>query len=303
MRVSVIVPVYNGERTLPDLLEALAAQTYPRELTEILVVDNNSVDGTKAILEQWSCRGVVYLSCDKQSSYAARNMGIAHATGEILAFTDADCRPYPNWLQAAVEEFRSHQVDRIGGVILLPLSTPPRLWELVDATTYILGEKLAESGLIATANLLIRRSAVDRIGYFEEAIISGGDMEFGRRCNRQGISVLFSRNVKVSHPPRGALEQIRRSRRIGVGLAQTTGEPILKRAAAHWRDVLPGASLAGVDRADFEDVVISRRRWFQVQVARYLGVDLVRSAGHVWGRRLLRRGRADQALARVSRSG
>jgi glycosyltransferase involved in cell wall biosynthesis len=303
VKVSVIVPVYNGENVLAGLLGALAAQTYPRELTEILVIDNNSVDSTRAIIESWANRGVTYLRCEKQSSYAARNMGISHATGEILAFTDADCRPHANWLQVGVEELRSHQVDRIAGVILLPLSTPPRLWELVDATTYILGERLAERGLIATANLLIMRSAVNKVGCFEETIISGGDMEFGRRCNELGVSFFFSRNVKIEHRPRGAMEQIRRSRRIGVGLAQITGEPFLARAAAHWRDLLPGASMAGVSRADFGESNISNRRWFQVQLMRYLAVDMVRTLGHLWGRLLLRRGRAERTLAKVSRSG
>ena len=265
MRVSVIVPVYNGERTLLDLLGALVAQTYPRDLTEILIIDNNSVDNTKTILEQWARRGVTYLRCEKQSSYAARNVGIAHATGEILAFTDADCRPYPDWLQAGIDEFRANPTDRVAGLVTLPLSSPPRLWEIVDAATYILDAKMAEQGLVATSNLLIRRSTLERVGRFEETVISGDDEGFGRRCNAQGISFLFSRNVKVSHSPRGILEQIRRSRRIGVGLAQITSEPILLRAVKHWRDVLPGASLAGVGRADFDGGMISRRRWFQAE--------------------------------------
>jgi glycosyltransferase involved in cell wall biosynthesis len=303
MRVSVIVPVYNGEHVLPDLLEALAAQTYPRALTEILVVDNNSVDQTKVAVERWSNRGVVYLACEKQGSYAARNVGIAHSTGEILAFTDADCRPEPDWLEAGVDEFRSNHIDRVAGVITVPLSTPPRLWELVDATTYIVGDSMAQDGLISTANLLIRRSAIDLAGNFDETVISGADMELGRRCNEHDVPFIFSRKVKVSHRSRGAMEQIRRSRRMGVGLAQVTREPTLVRVAKHWREVLPGTSMARINKADFDGTTISSWRWLQVRVMRYLAVDMVRSASHLWGRWILRHGRAEQILAEVSRSG
>ncbi|MGH2411447.1 MAG: glycosyltransferase family A protein, partial [Chloroflexota bacterium] len=126
-----IIPVYNGERVLPDLLEALAAQTYPHQQTEILVIDNNSVDHTRVVIEQWVNRGVTYLRCEKQGSYAARNVGIARAKGEVLAFTDADCRPAPDWIQAGVDIFRSTKVDRIAGIVTLRLSRRPRLWELV----------------------------------------------------------------------------------------------------------------------------------------------------------------------------
>lgn len=303
MRVSVIVPVYNGERVLPGLLEALSAQTYPREHTEILVVNNNSVDRTGAVIDQWLIRGVTHLRCEQQGSYAARNLAIAHARGDVLAFTDADCRPCPDWLQAGVDTIRRAKVDRIAGLVTLRLCRKPGLWELVDATNYKLGEKLAATGLVATANLLITRTAIDKVGPFDDTIISGGDMEFGRRCNALGISYRFSPEVKVTHRARGAWEQIRRSRRIGVGLAQTTSEPLLTRANHHWKDLVPGASLAGLTSADLGEVAISKWRWVQVLAMRYLAVDMVRSAAHVWGRWLLRHGRAERTLAKVSRSG
>ncbi|HAG83982.1 MAG TPA: glycosyltransferase, partial [Cyanobacteria bacterium UBA12227] len=123
-RVSVIVPIYNGETDLPDLIRSLLSQTYPKELVEYLLVDNNSRDRTPAILEKAeqdaASQGIKLSHLTEnqiQSSYAARNQAIQASTGEILAFTDADCRPVPQWLNLLVEPFADPKVGLVVGEI------------------------------------------------------------------------------------------------------------------------------------------------------------------------------------------
>jgi glycosyltransferase involved in cell wall biosynthesis len=94
--VSVVVPVYNGASTIGACLEALLAQTYDPALTEIIVVDNNSTDGTPDLVARYPV--ALLHERDIQTSYAARNRGVAHAGREIVAMTDADCVPEPDWL-------------------------------------------------------------------------------------------------------------------------------------------------------------------------------------------------------------
>jgi glycosyltransferase involved in cell wall biosynthesis len=96
-KISVIIPIYNGESDLPNLLNCLGTQTYPANRVEYLLVDNGSIDRTadiiKAFAEQSQSQELIirYLSENNiQSSYAARNTGIREATGEFLAFTDVD---------------------------------------------------------------------------------------------------------------------------------------------------------------------------------------------------------------------
>ncbi len=110
--VTIIVPIYNGETDLPDLLECLYNQTYDRKLVEYLLVDNNSRDRTANILEAAVKEAVEkninlrhLTEKEIQSSYAARNLGIRQASHDILAFTDADCRPQPDWLFKIVKPF------------------------------------------------------------------------------------------------------------------------------------------------------------------------------------------------------
>jgi glycosyltransferase involved in cell wall biosynthesis len=92
---SVIVPVFNHWQLIPLLLDLLKNQTIPDSRFEIILVDN----GSDHIPEIDDLPGNTrIIGCSTPGSYAARNEGIKHAKGRILAFTDADCRPAPCWL-------------------------------------------------------------------------------------------------------------------------------------------------------------------------------------------------------------
>ena len=89
--VSVIVPVKNGEKTIGILLAALLKQNYPQDKMQVIIVDNGSQDNTIEIIKKYPV--ILEYENEKDSSYAARNKGLAAAQGEIIAFTDADCIP------------------------------------------------------------------------------------------------------------------------------------------------------------------------------------------------------------------
>jgi glycosyltransferase involved in cell wall biosynthesis len=97
--VSAIVPVLNDAKRLKKWLEALAAQTYPKDAYGIIVVDNGSTDGAREAVERFNLK---YIREPAQGLHKARNAGIMTAKGEILAFTDADCIPAPDWLERGV---------------------------------------------------------------------------------------------------------------------------------------------------------------------------------------------------------
>lgn len=129
--VSVIVPIYNGETDLPGLIECLLGQTYPADRVEYLLVDNDSCDRTPEILKNAVIQAqsaeitLRHLSeTTIQSAYAARNHGIRAATGEILAFTDADCYPDSAWLENLVQGFTDSAVGLCVGEITALPATP-----------------------------------------------------------------------------------------------------------------------------------------------------------------------------------
>ena len=99
-RVSVIVPVLDGASCIDRCLEALLAQTYPSHRVELIVVDNGSRDATPDRVRTHPVTLLVERSV--RSPYAARNAGIQRASGEVIAFTDADCVPAKDWLERGV---------------------------------------------------------------------------------------------------------------------------------------------------------------------------------------------------------
>jgi len=99
IKVSVIIPVYNGEKTLKECLDSVINQKFKNY--EIIVVDNNSTDKTKSIIEelQKKYKNIVYIFEEKLGRGAARNAGIEKANGEIIAMTDSDCITPKNWIK------------------------------------------------------------------------------------------------------------------------------------------------------------------------------------------------------------
>lgn len=99
--ISIIIPARNEEENIGSLLEALQQQTYPKELLEIIVVDDHSTDKTADIVRQFPSVKLLLLQQDNINSYKKKAIetGIAAATGELIVTTDADCIPPANWLQ------------------------------------------------------------------------------------------------------------------------------------------------------------------------------------------------------------
>ncbi|MBD2361559.1 glycosyltransferase [Anabaena minutissima FACHB-250] len=213
--VSVVVPIYNGEADLPDLINCLVSQTYPKDRVEYLLVDNNSSDRTLSYLQTTAanCPITIHPLSENQiqSSYAARNTGIRAAVGEILAFTDADCRPQPQWLGALIQPFVNQDVVIVAGEIAaLPGKT--FLEQHADRQ-----ETLSQKHTLAhpfcpygqTANLAIRRTAFATSGLFRPHLTTGGDADICWRILQQNTGRLeFAPIAIVQHRHRSTFKEL-----------------------------------------------------------------------------------------------
>jgi len=110
--ISVIVPAFNAEKTLPHTLRALQNQTLPRKLYEIIVIDDASKDGTGSVAREF---GVRYRRQNKEGPAAARNLGVRIARGDIVLFTDSDCVPREDWIEKMVKPFEDPRVAGVMG--------------------------------------------------------------------------------------------------------------------------------------------------------------------------------------------
>jgi glycosyltransferase involved in cell wall biosynthesis len=209
-KISVIIPIYNGIDDLADLLQCLRSQSYPRDRVEFLIVDNNSNDGTWEQLQASEDISALR-EVDIQSSYAARNRGIQAATGEILAFTDADCRPQPQWLMELVAGFGDPHVGLVIGEIQA-LSGDSLLERYADRQ-----ETLSQKHTIAnafcpygqTANLAIRASVFPEVDLFRPYLTTGGDADICWRILREtGWQWVFADRAIVQHRHRHSLSEL-----------------------------------------------------------------------------------------------
>lgn len=193
-RISVIIPVYNGAAIIGPCLEAVLQQHVPREAYEIIVVDNGSTDTTVAVVRRYPVR-LATEPC--RSSFAARNTGVRLARGEILAFADADCRPTPQWLPAAVAALE-HGSGRIAGRIVHEMCDPTNPWEWYSAAYFLLQDTFVRRGWAATANLVVTRDVFEQIGFFPVEP-HGGDKAWGLRATAQRIPLRYSVDASVGH--------------------------------------------------------------------------------------------------------
>lgn len=217
--VSVIVPVFADRGGLEACLAALERQTYPGPY-EVVLVDNGGNEGLGGLVARHPHARLVVEP--RVGSYAARNAGIASATGDLLAFTDADCVPDPDWLAAGVARLLREGGDRIvAGEIGLVASARrrPTGVELHERLTALRQREFAEQrGFAATANLFAAASAFERAGLFDPSLRSGGDREWAERAAAAGVAVVYDERARVAHAPRSSLKEFRRRKaRIAGG--------------------------------------------------------------------------------------
>jgi glycosyltransferase involved in cell wall biosynthesis len=216
--VSVIIPVFNDQAGVDSCLKALQLQDYPHNRFEVVMVDNASTTPIRIDPVYADIARVVV--CASPGAYAARNVGIAVANGDVLAFTDADCLPDPNWISAGLAALHaSHTPCVIGGEVEMRLSPRPTAVELYQYLTgFMQFENINNLGFTATANLFAFKSHLTDIGLFDEILLSGGDREWSWRAAKAGYRVKYAADAIVVTSPRNSLAAaIRQARRVAGG--------------------------------------------------------------------------------------
>jgi glycosyltransferase involved in cell wall biosynthesis len=267
--VTVIVPVHGDRGEIAATARALAAQDYPGEF-DVVVVDNGRNEGLEDSLGP--LESLQLLREPTPGSYAARNAALPAARGEVLAFTDGDCLPRPDWLRAGVTELLSADGPAfVGGAIeLFPADRDrPSFAELWDCTNGLRQDRyVREQGWAATANMMTLRSTFDRVGPFAQQLQSGGDREWGERAVRAGVEARFGPGAVVDHPARPTMAELHKKvRRV------TRGDVDKRRAAG--RGMFDAGELRGALRPNVRSIVRTSAQvspaWTRDRV-RYVGV-------------------------------
>lgn len=214
--VSIIVPVLDDEGRVGRCVEALLAQDHPRERLEIIIVDNGSTDGTRDVVSRYSV--TLLLEEGARTPYIARNRGLERATGEVIAFTDADCVPRPDWITQALRALEENGADLVGGRVAFTFSERRDAGECFDSITNLEMERnIRERGVAKTGNLIVRRAVVDSIGTFPSQQRSGGDVWWTGQASRAGFRIVYAPDVVVAKPARPLRALLNKQFRVGRG--------------------------------------------------------------------------------------
>ena len=238
--VSVVLPVRNRRDLLGRALDALDLQTFTD--FEVVVVDDGSTDGSGelAAARTVAGRAVLVVPAAGDGAVAARTLGVRRATGRILAFTDSDCEPSPQWLDEAVRAVDAG-ADLVNGRTV-PARPPLPLERSMES---------GEEGLYPTCNLVVRRSSFDAVGGFDHD--AGGRWGFrpDRRSKgdgfgedtilaweliRSGATARYVPNAIVRHSvfPPDAVDTLSRTARVAAFPAMLRDIPELRPTMLRW---------------------------------------------------------------------
>ena len=169
--VSVVIPVFNGERFLREAVQSVLDQKYSP--LEIIVVDDGSTDGTANVARSLPVR---YLHQTNQGPSAARNRGIEHAQGELITFADAD----DLWPLAKLElqlPYLTEDVEIVMG----------RIQQVFSSSEEEFGEPAFSVNL---GSAVIRKTVFDRVGLFDETMRYSEDVDWFMRAREAGVAIM-----------------------------------------------------------------------------------------------------------------
>jgi len=217
MDISVIVPTRNRADLLKVNLKSLERQEHPSDRFEVIVVDNDSTDGTESVVKEKSGRGKIEVRyvLEKEVGLAhVRNRGIEESRGEIVAYIDDDAEADPLWLAtlAQAQQERPEAVCFSGKVLLKWEEPPPPWWEpCFDGALsgFDWGDEpkpFAYPHCPVGGNLFVKRAAFDEFGTFRTdlgrkgaGLLSSEETEFALRLFRAGKPVLYEPRAIVHH--------------------------------------------------------------------------------------------------------
>ena len=227
-KVSVIVPCYNEQFTIRLLLDALHQQTYPRAEMEVIVADGFSKDGTRDVIKTFQQEfpdfNVRVVDNSNRSIPSGLNRAIEVSRGEIILRLDAHSQPYPDYIANSVSAHGAGRGENVGGV--WEIRPGAETWiakSIAVAAAHPLGvgdalyrhtKQAAEVDTVPFGSF--RRALIEKVGYFDESLLTNEDYEFNARVRKSGGKVWLDPSIRSVYFARATLlELIRQYWRYG----------------------------------------------------------------------------------------
>lgn len=214
---SVIVPSFNRQEEIRELLNSFTALNFPVERYELIIADDGSGDGTAELVQEFrrNCHFTLHFYRQQnRGPGAARNMGMERAKGDFFIFVDSDCTVSPGWLAAIDRELHHQQADAFGGPDSQRDDFPPLLKAInYSMTSFITtggirGHKQKSLGKFypRSFNMGLSRKVYEKVGGFG-GLRHGQDIEFSHRIIASGAKVILVPDALVYHKRRTSIRK------------------------------------------------------------------------------------------------
>ncbi len=198
MMISIIIPALNEERNIGRCLASIERTVTPKNLFEVIVMDNGSIDRTCSIAERFTDKLNISVFILKGVSIATlRNMGASYSKGDVLAFLDADCTVSENWMNNALRYFDDDSIGAVGSSHIIPdvASWVARTWDLNIARKRTKG--FTDS--LPSGNLFVDKKKFNEIKGFDDSLTTNEDFDLCFRLRDQGYKIYADPQITAVH--------------------------------------------------------------------------------------------------------
>jgi glycosyltransferase involved in cell wall biosynthesis len=291
IRTSIIVPCYNEQATIHLLLDALYAQTYPRDAMEIVIADGGSTDGTLESITVWHQRhpdiDVKVVENPLRTIPTALNAAIRASVGEIIVRLDAHSMPHRDYVERAVTAVVEDKGQNIGGVWdIQPSSERWMARSIAAAAGHPIGVGDAryrysdQAAYVDTVPFgAFKRELLDQVGMFDETLLTNEDYEFNTRIRQAGGKIWFDPQIRSVYYARGDLRALARQYwRYGFWKVQ-----MLRRYphTIRWRQALPPVFVATLILLTLLSPFFIEALWLLVGLLSIYGFVLLLAGAHL----------------------
>lgn len=204
--LSIIIPSHDSEKTIGLCVSSISGQSFPREMFEIIVVDDGSTDNTVQIAIEAGADQII--KTNPCSTGKARNLGVEKSKGVMIAFIDSDCQAKEGWLKTIINELKTSDV--VTGPIENgnPHSNVAWAEYFIEFGGYDKFKKKSYVRLFPGCNGALTREAFSKSGGYVDARFSE-DVMFGESLKQAGIKVLFDPRIRIEHLCRTDLDKVK----------------------------------------------------------------------------------------------
>lgn len=232
--ISIIIPSYNAKRTIAACLTAIFGQR-TRHTYEVILVDSSNDVTPDYVAENFPEVRIIRLA-RKTYPGIGRNLGVQHARGKYVVFTDSDCLPKPDWIDQIIATFERVKCEAVGGSLINGYPWSPIAWtsHLIEFNEWT--ETSAEGFVlnVPSANLAYRREAFSEYDEWFPDYLGSEDSVLNARMRAKGVKIYFNPAIQIVHLNRGTFEKLfRHSHMLGRWSAE-----------ARKQGILPGGALA-----------------------------------------------------------